>query len=133
MLKKLIIIENNKEFQFDTIEELVKVLIDKDFYDMSQNEKVEKMKMKALANCLNTNMKIIEGEIADESLEEKFIIKDEITYILSLLRTNNVLLLERKDANIFTKYLNKENFEDNYIILNTFAKEILDKYIKYTK
>ena len=57
MLKKLIIIENNKEFQFDTIEELVKVLIDKDFYAMSQNEKVEKMKMKALANCLNTNIK----------------------------------------------------------------------------
>ena len=36
MLKKLIIIENNKEFQFDTIEELVKVLIDKDFYDYKE-------------------------------------------------------------------------------------------------
>ena len=133
MLKKLIIIENGKEFQFDTLDELVKELIDKNFYNMTQNEKKEKMKMKALANCLNTKMNIVEGITADDSIDEKFIIKDEITYILSLLRTNNVLLLERKDANIFTKYLNKENFEDNYIILNTFAKEILDKYIKYTK
>ena len=129
MLKKLIIIENGKEFQFDTLDELVKELIDKNFYNMTQNEKKEKMKMKALANCLNTKMNIVEGITADDSIDEKFIIKDEITYILSLLRTNNVLLLERKDADIFTKDINKDNFEDNYIIVNTFAKELLDKYM----
>ena len=39
------------------------------------------------------------------------------------------LLLERKDSNIFTKKLNKDKIKDNYIIVNTFAKELLKKYI----
>ena len=59
-----------------------------------------------------------------------FIIKDEMTYILSLLMTNNIILLERKDSNIFTKSINKDNLEDNYIVVNAYAKELLSRYIE---
>ena len=129
MLKKLIIIENGKEVQCDTLEDLVKILIDENYYNMTEKEKIEKMTMKALANTLNNKMKVTQDISKIDNIEEKFIIKDEITYILSLVKTNNVLLLERRDSNILTGSLNKEYLKDNYIIVNTFAKELLRKYI----
>lgn len=129
MLKKLIIIEDGKEVQCDSLEELVKLLIDNKYYDMSDEEKIEKMKIKALANTLNNKMEIVE-EIFDDNIEGKFIIKDEITYVLSLISTDKLILLERKDANIFTKSLNKGQMTDNYIIVNKFAKDLLIKHIK---
>ena len=131
MLKKIIIVENGKEIQCNTLEDVVKTLIDENYYNMTPFQKTEKMKMKALSNCINNKKEVVQ-ELpvnAKESIQDKFIIQDEITYILSLLTTNNILLLERKDSNIFTKDLNKENIKDNYIIVNTFAKELLSKYI----
>jgi len=131
MLKKIIIIENGEEIQCNTLEEVVKTLIDENYYNMTQSQKIEKMKIKALANCINNKKKVVQEMTVNlaNNLEEIFIINDEITYILSLLTTNNVLLLERRDSNIFTGELNKENLKDNYIIVNTFAKELLNKYV----
>ena len=132
MLKKIIIIENGKKIQCNTLEDVVKTLIDENYYNMTPFQKIEKMKMKALSNWINNKKEIVQ-ELpvnTEESIQDKFIIQDEITYVLSLLTTNNILLLERKDSNIFTKDLNKENLKDNYIIVNTFAKELLSKYIR---
>ena len=131
MLKKLIIIENGKEFESDTLEEIVKVLIDENFYNMTKEEKAKAMKIKALANCIGTKIDIVDTvKFDDESdFDNKFIIKDEITYILSLLIMNKIILLERIDSNIFTKDIEKEEDKGNYIIVNKFAKEILKKKI----
>ena len=131
MLKKIIMIENGEEFQCNTLEEATKELIDENYYEISETERKSKMKMKAMANCLNNRFEIVEDiSNTDESLDRKFIIKDEMTYILSLLLTNNIILLERVDSNIFTKELNKQSFEDNYVIVNKFAKELLSKYLE---
>ena len=135
MLKKIILIENDNTIQCDTLEEVVKTLIDGNFYNMTPSQKIEKMRIKALANCINNKKKVVQGASinAEESIQDKFIIQDEITYILSLLTTNNILLLERKDSDIFTKDLNKENLKDNYIIVNKFANVLLKKYIMKDK
>lgn len=131
MLKNLIIIENGKDFQYDTLEEVTKVLIDKDFYNMTEVEKMEKMRIKALANNLYNKFTVLECSPLDGDFEGKFIIQNEITYIYSLLMNNsNLLLLEHKNSNILTKYLNKEFLKDNYVIVNSFAKELLEKYVK---
>ena len=121
MLKKLIAIENGESYQYDTLKDLVKDLIDENFYNMQQNEKVEIMQKKAVAN----SFKLFEGKslgIIDK-------IEDELTYILYLLTTNNVVLLEHKESKIFTKDIDKTELEDNYIIVNSFAKELLNKRI----
>ena len=131
MLKKIILIENDKEYQCDTIEEVVEMLIDKNYYNLSNEEQLNKMKMKGIANCLANKMEVIEDNqiTAGEDIEGKFIIKDEMTYILSLLITNNVMLLERIDSAIFTNGLDKSKFDNNYIIVNKFAKELLKNYL----
>ena len=113
MFKKLILIEDKNEYQCDSIEELVKTLIDENYYNFTEEEKNNKLKMLSLANSLGNN--------------GNFNIKNEITYILSLLITNKVILLESTNSNFFTKYIDKSKISDNYIIVNTFAKEILQK------
>ena len=113
MLRKLILIENGKSYQFDSKEELVKYLMGNNYYSLSDEEKRNQLKLNALAKCINNALEIY----------------DEQTYILSLLLTNRVTLLESIDSNIFTKGLDKEKIKNNYIIVNTFAKELLDTYL----
>ena len=118
MLKNLILIENNEKYQFDTLEELVKTIIDKDYYSMNEQERKEKLELKAFANSLGSN-----------KVFENIIIKDEITYILSLLKINKFMLLENVNSNYFIKDLDKPNVEGNYVIVNKFAEELLEKYL----
>lgn len=59
-----------------------------------------------------------------------FIIYDEITYILSLLKFNKIILLEKTNANILEKYINKENIEEKLFNFNKFADEIMQKYLE---
>ena len=45
MLKNLIIIENGNSYQFETERELVKKLICDDYYELSENKKIEAIKI----------------------------------------------------------------------------------------
>ena len=129
MLSKIIIIENDNKVQCDSEEEVIKLLIDKRYYELSEKEKLERREMKAIANCINNKMQIVEDSDS-EDIENKFIIKDEITYVLSLLIINKIILLERIDSNIYTANINKSEMKDNYVIVNKFAKELLKIYLK---
>ena len=131
MLKKIIIIENDNKIQCDSEEEIVRLLIDENYYELTEKQKLEKREIKAIANCISNNKEIINSfEVDINELENKFIIVDEKTYILSLLMTNNLMLLERIDSNIYTNRIDKSGIEDNYIIVNKFAKELLKLYLK---
>ena len=116
MLKNLILIENDEKYQFDTLEEIVKTIVDENYYQMSEKEKKEKLEMMAFANVLGK----------DELLKQ-INIKNEVTYILSLLAINKFMILESVNSDIFTKTMDKSNLDGNYIIVNKFAKELLDK------
>ena len=122
MLNKVIIIEDDNKVQCDSVEEVVKTLID-------EKEKLEKREMKAIANCINNSFEIVEN-VNSKDLENKFVIKDETTYVLSLLIINKIILLERIDSNIYTSSIDKSNMKDNYIIVNKFAKELLKNYLE---
>ena len=129
MLNKVIIIEDDNKVQCDSVEEVVKTLIDKRYYELSEKEKLEKREMKAIANCINNSFEIVEN-VNSKDLENKFVIKDETTYVLSLLIINKIILLERIDSNIYTSSIDKSNMKDNYIIVNKFAKELLKNYLE---
>jgi len=128
MLKNLIVIENDDKYQYDNLEELVKGIIDKDYYNMTEQQKLEKRELKAFANCLMTDVEVVND--VPSNMENKFVNIDEVTYIYSLLRLNKVVLLESTKSNFLTKYLDKSNITDNYIIVNHFAEELLKSYIE---
>ncbi len=120
MLKNLIVMEEQK-YECDTKEELVKLLLGSDYYDKTEQEKRKTMELKAE---INRSVAIMNGEWDEQ---KDFILKDETTYILSLLRLNKILLLEKKDCNIFTKNIDKSQIKENYIIVNNWADKLLEQ------
>ena len=137
MENNIILIENENDIKCETKEQTVKILLGDDYYNLSEEEKVERMEIRAIANSLNNpKVRIIKkGEYIDsiDSLENTFVIYDEITYIYSLLLTNNITMLEKTKEEIFTKGLDKTELTKNYIIVNNFAKELLEKYLTTKK
>jgi len=130
-MENLIVIEGKEKYKFEDLESLVKRFINDNFYNMSEDERKIELEKKTIANTMLRNTKVVELDKDLSNLDENaFILFDEITYILSLLKFNIIVLLEKTDANIFGKYINREDIEDNYIIINKFANEIMKNYIK---
>jgi len=130
-MEKLIIIEGKEKYKYDNIENLIETFVSSSFYDMSNEEKINTLEKKAIANTMIDNIKIVKlNKYPDDFDKNSFVLYNEISYILSMLKFNKLILLERTDANIFGKYMNKESIEDNYIIINKFANEILKKYLE---
>ena len=130
-MENLIVIEGKEKYQYKDIKGLIENFINKNYFSMSEEERKNELEKKVLANTIQGNIKIVKLEKDKKDFEENaFILYDEISYILSMLKFNKIILLERTDANIFGRYINKENMQDNYIIINKFANEIMKKYLK---
>lgn len=132
MLDKLIIIEDDKDYQCSTFEEIVKYLINENYYNLTKQEKENIIMKKAIENAIDKGLKIIKNknQIKEKDLNKSFIIIDEMTVILSIIKDQSkIVLLERKDSNIFNKYIKIPNNNDNYTIINTFATQALKNYL----
>lgn len=132
MLDKLIIIEDDKDYQCSTFEEIVKYLINENYYNLTKQEKENIIMKKAIENAIDKGLKIIKNknQIKEKDLNKSFIIIDEMTVILSIIKDQSkIVLLERKDSNIFNKYIKIPNNNDNYTIINTFATQVLKNYL----
>ena len=133
-LKNLILIKIGKSKGFDNLEDLIRELFGSNYYNLGKEEKMELMKLNAKAKVLNSehNVVILNNENKSKiSVDNNFVVYDEITYVLSSLLVKRYFILEKESCNIFTKDLDKTDTknETEYIILNTFAKELLKKYI----
>ena len=130
-MENLIVIEGKEKYQYKDFESLIENFINKNYFTMSEDERKIELEKKTIANTWQDNIKIINFNKYPIDFDENgFIIYDEITYILSMLKFNKLILLEKTEANIFGKYINKDGFEDNYIIINSFANDILKKYLQ---
>ncbi len=130
MLDKLIIIKDDKDYQCSTFEEIVKYLINENYYNVTKQEKENIIMKKAIENAIDKGLKIIKNKDQIKDLNKSFIIIDEMTVILSIIKDQSkIVLLERKDSNIFNKYIKIPNNNDNYAIINTFATQALKNYL----
>lgn len=130
MLDKLIIIKDDKDYQCSTFEEVVKYLINENYYNLTKQEKENIMMKKAIEKAVDKGLKIIKNNNQIKDLNKSFIIIDEMTVILSIIKDQSkIVLLERKDSNIFNKYIKIPNNNDNYAIINTFATQALKNYL----
>ena len=132
MLDKLIIIEGDKDYQCSTFEEIVKYLINENYYNLTKQEKENIIMKKAIENAIDKGLKIIKNknQIKEKDLNKSFIIIDEMTVILSIIKDQSkIVLLERRYSNIFNKYIKIPNNNDNYTIINTFATQALKNYL----
>lgn len=127
-MKKLLLIENAKGNQFDSEKEAVEFLFGKKYYALMPEERKKHMLINAHMKCAGTDMEVVELK-ERISVKNKFVVYDEKTYVLSLLIVGRVMLLEHIDSNIYTEDLDKTGIDKNYIIVNKFAEELLQKYV----
>ena len=131
-MKNLIVIEGERNYQYNNVQELAKDFIHPNYNEMSKAEQIKEIEKRAIANMVKENVQIVtmNKEQTIPIIKNKFVINDEYTYILSMLMYDKFVLLEEINANIFGKYMKQKPKKGNYIILNKFANEIMQKYLK---
>lgn len=136
-MKSLIIVIGDHKYQFDTKEELLQNILGTpkdDYNSMSEEEKKKRRYLKAYINMNGKEENIldlqqcIQQNKGDISADGKFLIDNDDVYVMSLLKMSDVLLLEHRDASFFTKGISKEGIEGNYMVLNAYASDIIEKY-----
>lgn len=120
---KYIIIEGDNDYKCNSFQEVVRKLINKDYYELSDKEKKEAIKRKATANMIGNNC-LAKIDLSD------FMLEDEITYILSLLKMERIYLLEHRDKRELTIGIDLPKDAKNYVVVNSYAKELLKNYKK---
>ncbi len=131
-MEKLIVIEGKNTYKYNDIESLVKNFIHPNYYEVTTEQREEELEKKAVANTTLDNIPIIKWKDRNviKDISNAMILYDEFTYILSMLQLQKFYLLEAKEANIFGKYINQNDIKDNYIIVNSFANQIMQKYLE---
>lgn len=137
-MKDLILIVDQEKYQFDTKEDLMQNLLgdkENNYNEMTEKEKKERRYLKAYINLQGQKEYIIDfkEEVKKNPnipINERFLIDNDDMYVMSLLRMNQVVLLENTKSDIFSKEINKEGIDDNYLILNSYANEITNNYGK---
>ena len=135
----LVVIIQGQQFKLKNLNNLVASIFGKSYFDLSQEERLKVRYEKAHAisqfhkylPIVNTeqgtygdNFDIIKK---DYDFENAFIIDDDYSYILSLCKINSFMPLEVRNSNIFTGLIDKSEIKDDLVVINHFAKEILDE------
>lgn len=134
-MKNLILISDEKYHQFDTIDELKSFIIP-NLIELSEEDIEKYMYEKVFGFSIMNNLQIIKTtkgvyggnyEIIDEDRDyTRAIIIDNLdTYILSLCKYKIITLLEEKDNRNYTNEMDIKLDDENYIVVNEFANEIL--------
>lgn len=139
-MDNIVIVENYEKYCFKTLEEIVKQFLGEDFYDLNNEEKYKRLRLKTVRNAVfNNNAPVIDlrkGEKIENIENKQYIVYDEETFILSLAKNNDIVMYEYINANIFVKNLDKEGKESlekldkDYIIINFCADKLLENKIK---
>ncbi len=130
MDNQFIIIEGKNHVICNEPKEILETLLDKNYLQMSKEEKRKVLDQKAMLNCIGTDLKCVKNVSPDTDLKNSIITKNETTYILSLLVQDKIAILENASNPFFTRDLNLKNLSGNYIIVNKFAGELLEKSLQ---
>lgn len=140
--KNLIISLNNNIYQLDNIIQVISLILGETYNHLNEEEKLLKRYDSLLPFSVENKLLIAsslqgvfkERTILDNSkiysLEKDLFIDDEITYLLSLCRIDQIQILEKTEANIFATNLANKTDGSNYILINKFTNEILKNYIE---
>ena len=136
-MKKIILIADGEQTQFDSIEELKESIIP-NYLTMSKDDLKKYMYEKVFGFSMINNLQIVdtskgvyEGncKIGNQVIDfnNAIIIDNMDSYILSLCRFNAIILLEDKNNRYYTKDIDVNRDSQDYIAVNEFAGNILKK------
>ncbi len=131
-MKQIIVVEHGEKYQYNKKREMVEDFLGKDFYELPENKKINRLRLKTYMNASLNNTEIrdlIKGEKAKKMNEKQYIVLDEDTFLLSLAKNNDIVLYENESSEEFTKRIDKSNLEriaEHYIRVNDCVNKILE-------
>lgn len=138
-MENIIIVEGKEKYCFSNIKEVVEQFLGKDFYNLTDEEKYKKLRMKTFMNSCFRNIPIKDlkkGETLEDVTKEQYIVYDEETFLLSLAKNNDIVIYEKQDVNLLAKNIDKNKLEKvskEYIRINDCANELLENKLKTIK
>lgn len=133
--KNYVVVEYGKKYEFDKIEDIIKSILGEDYYNLSEEEKYKKLKLKTFMNAGIKNIPIIEMKNSKQILdikEDMYILKDEKTFLLSLAKNKDIVIFEKESNKELAKNIDTTNLRiisEEYIVINDCANQILEKEI----
>lgn len=140
-MENLIIIDDQNRYQIGSLDELISYFFGEDYKNLSFNEKYKIRFDKAFGftikyklELVDTRVGVINGdaEVISKTYDfsKAFIIDNEITFILSLCKFDNILILEKFDNDkkilLVDDLVNKDtDIEENYVVINKFIDRLL--------
>ena len=135
-MNDIIIVEGKNKYTFSNKKEVIEQFLGKDFYQLNEDEKYKKIKLRTLMNSTFRGLSvkdITKGDLIENIEDPQYIILNEETFLLSLAKNNDIVIYEREDANQFASNISKEQLEKvnkDYIRVNDCANELLQEKIK---
>ena len=131
-MNNIVIVENDEKYCFENIKEIVKQFLGEDFYNLNEEEKYKRLRLRTMRNASFNKLPLIDikkGEKVKDIEKDQYIIYDEEAFLLSLAKNNDIVIYEKINSNIFLKNnIDKERLkklDDNYIIINFCANSLL--------
>ena len=140
-MDNLIIIDNKNRYQISSFDELINYFFGAEYKNLSFNEKYKIRFDKAYGFTIKDNLELVDTRVGvingdAEVISKKydfskaFIIDNEITFILSLCKFENILILENIDSDkkifLIDDLIDKDTvLEENYAVINKFVDRLL--------
>ncbi len=138
-MEPLVVVIQGQQFKLRNLNDLVASIFGASYFNLSQEERLKLRYERAYAisqfhkylpvihtekGTYGENFEIIKK---DYDFENGFIIDDDYSYILSLCKINSFMLLEVRNSNIFTAMIDKSQVKEDLVVVNTFAKQLLEE------
>ena len=129
-----ILLEGNNEYATDDYQDIVRKLIAKDYYEQPADKRKKLIKRVAEMNAINqrahgNDIVVKDSYKVGDDLSKTLYTCDDKAYILSLVSTKILFLLERIDSEIIAKGVKTEEYEENYHVINVHGEELLKRYL----
>lgn len=138
-LDDIIVLYKTKKYVFKNYNELISLFLGEDYMNLSNTEKFIKRYENIFAMSLEKNIPIVDtniGIIGDKGIVisskydilNSIIINNEITYILSICKYDDCLILEKADIkkSSFNLHLIKDKeIKGNYLVVNSYIDKLI--------
>lgn len=136
-MENIIILSGGKQYFANSFEEVVKMFFGKDYFSKSFEEKYKIRYQKGLGISIKDGLDLVDtrvgklggsGKIVSKeyNFSKSFIIDNEKTFIISLCKFEDVIIMEEKNSHEFNvDSLMKYTGDNNYSVINKYCNELL--------
>ena len=138
-MKNIVVVEDGRKYEYSDMQEMIREMMGEEYENLAEEEKYKRLKLKTYMNAGIRNLpikEILNGEQVENIESSQYILLNELTFLLSLAKNNDIVIYEQENSENFVKGIEKNDLERvsyDYIRVNDCADELLKKEIENYK